>query len=287
VMGRSSFVLLVAVLCLVFFCNQRISAEFSPDDIELITFDFYAALMNTSYSIQEDCLAILANTFPQATILNLVDNWMSEYDSLEQINSLLQDRGVQWASDDLFLLMLQTTLEGTLQLMGLSLSPDLFDQVVDTFNRLKPWENTLFTLLQLRNATKMVDGQSVPRFKLGVLSNGDESGLSRAVQVLQPFTFDYILCSTTAGGYFKPSLQFYEQVLPILGDGDKRKHVHVAGAAFDALGAKLFGLNAIWNNEQNGDVYINLTGNPIYVPNATVTDIADILPLLLVSSSSS
>jgi len=239
--------------------------------------------MNSTNSIQENCINILQNTYPESTIIELVDTWMSNYDSLLQINSLLQDRGVVWEQNDLFTLMLETTLNGTLQLMQLTLTTDQFNQVVDSWNHLRPWANTYSTLVQLRNATKVVGGQTVPRFKLGILSNGDESGLTTAVKVLLPFTFDYILCSTTAGGYFKPSPYFYEQVLPILGDGNTTKHVHVAGAAFDALGAKVFGLNAIWNNEQNGDVFINLTGESQYNPDATVLDISEILPVLKVN----
>eukprot|EP00164_Ancoracysta_twista_P001452 GFYU01001892.1.p1 GENE.GFYU01001892.1~~GFYU01001892.1.p1 ORF type:complete len:293 (+),score=73.21 GFYU01001892.1:39-917(+) len=249
----------------------------NPQKIKVISFDFYAALMDTAKTLSSECSSILVRAGVSSSTAKQVGNsWISKYSTLKDLNGYLRMPGVKVETDSVFQLMVRSTLEETLSEQRVNVNVDTFDALVGIWSNLKPLRDTLEALNKLRSM-KNIDGSS--RFRLGVLSNGDFNSIAASSTVFHPFTFDFILGSDGAG-VFKPEPELYEQILQHYPDVTKEEVLHVAGAGFDAIGAKIFGYQVGWHNYNKVKLF-NPTRNDDYQPDLTFADWSELFQNLL------
>jgi len=259
-------------------------------DVEVITFDFYAALMDTVRSLKESAATILAadpstQTLSRADSDGFVSSWAGRYSGyVGVVNALQQNEDLEWADKDLFRMMLNITLEHSCRLKKLPLQWETKRSLIESWKHLQPWSNTSETLRRLA-AARRPDGSR--RFKLVALSNADTEFLAAGCKVLEreaEFTFDaYLGCNGLGVGgvcLFKPAPGFYAQVrklLPGSSEGDwKKKVLHVAGAEYDANGAKAFGFYTAWNANSTDPIFFDYTGTGRNVPDVILTEIGEL-----------
>jgi 2-haloalkanoic acid dehalogenase type II len=261
--------------------------------IEVITFDFYAALMDTIRSLKENAVPILkadpaTQNFTREEMGSFVQSWSYQYSSYVTIVDALQENpGLEWASKDLFKMMLNITLEFTCASQEVPLRQDSRHALTETWKNLRPWQNTARVLRALR-AAKTASGE--PRFRLAALSNGDYEFLRAGCAVLEAeagVTFDaYFGCDglgINGTCLFKPAPNFYLQAKALVKDPGadwKSKVLHVAGAPYDANGARAFGYKTVWNSNSTRPVYFDYTGTGKNVPDAVLHEIGE-LPSVL------
>ncbi|CAF2827815.1 unnamed protein product [Rotaria sp. Silwood2] len=107
-----------------------------------------------------------------------------------------------------------------------------------TFNSLmSAWGN-----LQPRVGTAEVLAKLSRKYQLGLLSNGDKSTLQAALRVFPlSVNVSLILSSDYPVNCFKTCPSMYAQALAAV-NGDKTQVFHIAGSAYDAHGARTFGI---------------------------------------------
>jgi len=249
-------------------------------NIKVITFDLFAALMDTGTSVINNVNRITRNYLTTEEANHLAEGWLEHYGmTFWEYNALARDPNMQFAEKNVFHLMLQVGLDHLVKKMNIDsrLPQSVRQELYQAWGNLTPWPKTAHVLSQLRNMTNP-DGSK--RFKLGVLSNGDRDTLSNATKIFQStnnFQFDYIIGSSDSG-LFKPDPLFYEMVQKISGYS-KEQILHVGGSEYDARGAKGFGYHAALNFGSATD-FINLTGNPKYNIDYFLKDIEDLLTIL-------
>jgi 2-haloacid dehalogenase len=84
-------------------------------------------------------------------------------------------------------------------------------------------------------------------FKIAILSNGDRDMLENAKPYLD-IEFDEMI-SVEEAGYFKPHFATYRMAVEIL-KTEPSKIMHVANHPFDCVGAKAFGMRAVYVNRR-------------------------------------
>jgi 2-haloacid dehalogenase len=125
------------------------------------------------------------------------------------------------------------SLNFTLQQLGLDYEPGLFDQVMDKYLNLDPFPDAKATLESIRTA------------RPAILSNGSPEMLKALVDNTG---FDSVLdavISIDSQKIFKPSPKTYELVEAELGVSPAEV-LFVSSNAFDACGAKSFGMRVAW-----------------------------------------
>lgn len=251
--------------------------------VKVITFDFYAALMNTVSSLKEYAWPVIiqdpvTRSWTQSQSDSFITDWASEYSSYVGIvNALQHNANLEWADKDLFKVMLHSTLEHTRASRKLAISNTTMEALVQTWKKLKPWPNTISVLQALR---------ATGRFTLALLSNGDAEFLRAAAVALPPVDAVLGCDGLGVGGVclFKPDPAFYNQVRQLLPDESddewKSKVLHVAGAEYDAAGSKAFGFHTAWNSMEADPVLFDYTGTGRNVPDFILHDIGELLAVL-------
>lgn len=272
-------------------CAYEAPPDFS--DVEVITFDFYAALMDTVASLKRNAVPIIGSdkisqTMNQTQVDALISGWAKQYSGyVGVVNALQHNEELQWGDKDLFKMMLSITLEHACATQDVNLSADTKKALVESWKHLKPWSNTAKMLRALKGMHR-ADGQ--PRFRLAVLSNADHEFLKAGCADLEAeanMTFDaYLGCDGLGVNdvcLFKPEPVFYGQVRTLItnpGDDWKRRVLHVAGAMYDANGAKAFGFRNIWNSNSSRPIFFDYTGTGKNTPDVILHEIGE-LPAVL------
>lgn len=221
------FLRFLHVATLISFTKSLSCSEFDPSKITLVTFDVFAALMDTPTSLTKSVSFILPRLSPPE-VDQFVNSWLSAYGSYAGTvfnESVTGQQPFQW--------MLNTTLIQIDHDMSLNLTSEESGALVAAWGDLIPWPATTETLTQIYSAN----------FSVAPLSNGDSGTLANAVSVFYPsVVMSYIFSSDfPSAGSFKPNYRMYEQVLA--GSGrDIHQVLHVAGAPQDAYGARDYGL---------------------------------------------
>ncbi len=148
-----------------------------------------------------------------------------------------------------------------LRRLAAPLTPGELAGLVEAWERLPPWPETVEVLQEVRRRPVM----------LATLSNGDQMMLD-ALMASVPVRFDRII--STEGGKFKPHPSVYQKTLAALGIRAEEL-LHVAGAPADAAGATAAGIRTVWINRL-GDAVIDQR----FVPAVEAADLR-VVPTLL------
>ncbi|KAF1971045.1 HAD-like protein [Bimuria novae-zelandiae CBS 107.79] len=127
------------------------------------------------------------------------------------------------------------------------LPPSAPDTLLENWSSLKAWSEVGRTLRALREKG----------YLLGVVTNcsAELGGVAEAGK----WKFDAAITAEESGWY-KPAVQAYHAILPLLGDGSVKPEevLFVAGSAGDVEGANKAGYRVVWHNrvglERKGDV---------------------------------
>lgn len=283
----------VLTVCLLFLCAACRVTDFNSQtsrgvevldfsNIKLITFDLFTTLMDTRTAIRNNVRRTAMPFLTQNQCDRLANAWVLFFKQYGmEYNSLLKNKGAHFPIDNPFQLVIQVGLNTTLgDLRAPELHPLVKTELLKAWRNLVPWERTGWVLSQLRNMT-LLDG-TTRRFKLGVLSNGDRETMEDACKIFEKddnFKFDYMIGSSDSG-LFKPEPQFYEVIEKKF--GFKRHEVlHVAGARYDALGAKVYGYRVAWNFGNLAN-FVNLMGLKEYEPDVILSNLQELLSILTV-----
>jgi FMN phosphatase YigB (HAD superfamily) len=256
-MGVLLLVLLIACLFVhgaAIACN-----EFDPNLITLVTFDVFAALMDTPSSLISNVAKILPS-LPHWEVESLVDTWLNDYGSYA---GTVFDEAVTGSSP--FQWMLRSSLDDINADMDLNLTSAEYEALIASWGQLTPWAGTKEVLRRLSAETKIM---------LAPLSNGDAGTLKSAMEVFLPevnMTEHFVFSSDFPVGSFKPDARMYAQVPENDNGVAIQQELHVAGAPTDAWGSRDYGLFTAL-------VYKSPTGGPNY-PCFVLNNITDLLTI--------
>jgi phosphoglycolate phosphatase-like HAD superfamily hydrolase len=219
--------------------NPLNCSTFNATNIRLITFDVFAALMDTPTSLLTNVGAALP-ALSAAEVESFVNDWLDAYGlwfgKTFPANALPQP--FPWViSDGLSAILAARNLSSSVP-QG---SPT-WNALMTSWSRLTPWDGVADTLAKLQKHG----------FRVAALSNGDTDTLRNATSIFAqhqppvymdegPFSSDWPL------GAFKPLPQIYYQALPYV-NGNNASYLHVAGSPIDAWGARSAGLFAALSN---------------------------------------
>lgn len=233
---------------------------FDPKQIEIITFDVFAALMDTPESLLATVGSLLP-TLNNNQTMQFIDDWITVYGNYFGMtfnNQTQLPQPFPW--------VIRKGLVFALTNAGLyAQNPQgspTFEQLALAWSKLTPWDDTLQTLQTLQNAG----------FKVAALSNGDKQTLTNATNVFLPnLQVDYVFSSDYPVGVFKPNARIYAQVQPYV-HYNMEAHLHVAGSSIDALGARSFGIFAALVDEEP---------MPGVQPCFLIKSLSDLIPILV------
>lgn len=204
-------------------------SSFDPSQIKIITFDTFAALMDTGTSLVNNVQTLLPQL--NASQVNaFVGEWVGVYGSYFGDTFDPSTQG-----PEPFTWVVRTGLTSILAGLGLGEqypqgSPE-FELLAASWSHLTPWPNTAKVLRQLQS-----------RYVVAALSNGDHDTLTTATSTFFPVVqLDAVYSSDYPVGAFKPLAAIYAQVAEEYGMGAV---LHVAGSAIDAWGARSYGIYA-------------------------------------------
>jgi FMN phosphatase YigB (HAD superfamily) len=237
---RSAFALVTAGLALVPGLlatpppAQLPCSSLDASRIRLVTFDVFAALMDTLPSLKAD-LGSIAPFLTSAQVGVIIKNWVHDYGAVQgQAFTRAQTGGAEP-----FPFFFQRSLAASLASLGLTdripTGSTLFLDMYRSWGNLAPRPATLDALRAVAGSGRLV----------AALSNGDTDTLHRAmapiaargVAIQQPFSSDWPV------GSFKPHGSMYDQIFAN-GTYAYDEVLHVAGAPTDAQGARRYGMFA-------------------------------------------
>lgn len=196
--------------------------------LRVLTFDLFGALMLTESSLQQNIASVLPS-LSSADIKIFTNKWLSAYVSYfgKSFLPTLTHQPFQW--------IIRSSLLTILDSFGLSnVVPEdsiSFKSLMSSWGNLKPRPGTTEILSKLSK-----------KYQLGLLSNGDANTLRSALRVFpSSVNVSLILSSDYPVNCFKPCSSMYAQALDAV-NGDKMQVLHIAGSAFDAHGARTFGI---------------------------------------------
>ena len=206
----------------------------SPGSLRLVTFDVFAALMETKASLENATAAAIPSASSPSTI---VDSWVSCYGSYAGITfdpASFTPQPFPW--------IVRHCLWQALNASGLGASDGpgtaSFEALAVAWSTLTPWSGTADALRALAAAG----------LRLGALSNGDRATLSNATAVFLPgVPFWRVFPSDYPVGAFKPAGAMYQQVMLAVAEQGwpPEAALHAAGSPADAQGAREFGMLAV------------------------------------------
>ena len=218
--------------------NVPCSALSSPGTLRIVTFDVFAALMQTEASLNN----ATASAIPQASssdVTTIVNNWINCYGSYASPPSPFDPTS---QTPQPFPWVMHRCLWQALNTSGYGVSDGpgtpAFATLVLAWSTLTPYDGTAAALQQLANAGLL----------LGALSNGDRQALANATSVFLPgVRFWRVFPSDYPVGVFKPDADMYAQVAHAaaeMGWGPDAI-LHAAGSPTDAQGARKYGLLSV------------------------------------------
>lgn len=213
------------------------SALSSPGSLRLVTFDVFAALMQTQDSLVNSTIAALPDHASSASAI--VTSWINCYGG----NAGSTFDPARYVPQP-FTWIMRSCLWGALNSSGLGvdIAPGTatFETLAVAWSVLKPYEGTVEALRALVDAG----------LRLGALSNGDRATLVNATSIFLSagVPFWRVFPSDYPVGAFKPAAGMYEQVaLAAAAEGWPPEAVlHAAGSATDAQGARTYGLLSVF-----------------------------------------
>ncbi|CAF0921887.1 unnamed protein product [Rotaria sordida] len=184
--------------------------------------------MLTDSSINQN-IASLLPSLSSSDVEKFTDDWLNAY------GSFFGKSFPTSVTHQPFLWVIRSSLLKILDSFDLS---NIVPEGSATFNALmSAWGN-----LQPRVGVTEVLTKLSRKYQLGLLSNGDKGTLQAALRVFpSSVNISLILSSDYPVNCFKPCLSMYAQALAVV-NGDRTQVLHVAGSAFDAQGARTFGI---------------------------------------------
>jgi 2-haloacid dehalogenase len=196
------------------------------DRPQLVTFDFYTALVDCQATIVPALRSALGETFDAAA---LGREWRAKQLEWTQLSNSLARARIPFRE------CTRLALVNVLARHRIAVGGSDVEALVDAWDRLVPWPEAAAAV-----ATIKARG-----YAIAILSNGDEAMLRSGAAAFD-VAFDYVFASDHAGRY-KPHPDMY--ALPTTRAGiAPRDILHVAGSGNDVLGAKLAGLRCAWSN---------------------------------------
>lgn len=226
----------VCILLLLDFSCSLECSNFRPENIKLITFDVYAALMSTVSSLKTNIREIIPKNITDDKVNDYATCWVKYYG------------GAMYADVSKYKEPFEDYLkEGLKQCteklkMADVVNEETIGKLILSWTKLTPWPETIDTLKKIQAHGIM----------LGILSNGSHDSLkSLSENSLPGITFKYIF-SSTEPKVFKPKSEMYRQVenskLPL------ENILHIAGADMDVEGCRNYGLLVGHNQKQSGKI---------------------------------
>ncbi|ODN43132.1 HAD-IA family hydrolase [Piscirickettsia litoralis] len=256
------------------------SLERKLANIQLITFDLYAALSESASSVTRNITSILkSKKLTPAQIKQFTDTWFSNYSTTKNYNGYIQSTsvakmvGVQHFQ--LFDMMLKSTLTYTIRSLSftknLKFSQSDIASMMNAWDKLTPLPGTIGALKKLQQAG----------YKLAILSNGSRQRIQDVInnEGYQGI-FSYIISSSSVNR-FKPDPKIYAEVMEKT-HLNKDQILHVAGAGFDAIGSRAFGYLTAWNNVNHVELLNSLLSKR-YEPNIVLDNLSE-LPDIMAQS---
>jgi len=150
-----------------------------------------------------------------------------------------------------------------LRLNKVSFTSEEIERFMEGWKELEPFEDAVEGLEQLKG-----------RYRLVVLSNGDEWFLQYLVKNRVRFDFDEVISAQTVGA-FKPHPAVYRACVRILGR-EPHELMMVSSNSFDVMGARACGFRAAWV-ERYGLPY----EETLYQPDLVVKDFRELATALI------
>jgi len=223
--------------------------------LRAITFDVYSALYDTVSGLQQALGALMQTRGTGGDPAALARAWrLRHMEYLLIANSLDREPARNRTA-------LEASARHVLAALRPPLSRDEIFYLIDAWETLPPWPETLGVLTQIRRLPVI----------LGTLSNGDADMLEALLGRL-PVAFDRVI--STEGGKFKPHPSVYAKALLALGV-DRDDLLHIAGSATDAAGATAFHIRTVWVNRSGGAVF-----DPRFAPAYELPDLTGLSGIL-------
>jgi 2-haloalkanoic acid dehalogenase type II len=237
-------------------------SAFNASNIKLVSFDVFAALMDTPTSLIETVSPIL-NPFgvDTETAERFVDGMLEGYSNYADHVFTRQETG----GVEPFQFVTNSSLTALLQSFHLPIAVDSppFLALLECWSRLRPWPGVVNTISAIARAG----------IRVAPLSNGASYVLKQAwANAFPDVALHEVFSSDWPVGAFKPQAAMYQQLLSPTGLSAAQV-MHVAGAPIDGQGGRLAGvLTALaWNQP--------LPGVPPCFALANITSLLDILHL--------
>lgn len=210
---------------------------------KLITFDCYSALFDYRGSLVPVVADVLHLEQEQAAaVLGL---WRTKQLEAAALSNSLGKARVSFRD------CTRLSLDYAARRYALSLSSAQHTELVDAWDRLRPWPEANGVLRRIK----------AKGCRIALLSNGDQAMLEALADNLE-VAVDGVLSSQTCGRY-KPDPIVYRLPTDELGV-EITQYLHVAGGAGDVVGAKAAGVTCYWSNRSDDSVLM-----PAYAPDFT------------------
>jgi phosphoglycolate phosphatase-like HAD superfamily hydrolase len=217
-------------------------ASFNPNSIKLVTFDVFAALMDTPNSLVSTVTPLLQSYgVPSDKAAQFVEGMIDGYSNYADHTFTLAETGGM----EPFQYVANTSLVSLLRQFHVPIAVDSppFLHLLACWGRLKPWSGVASTVAAVFRAG----------IQVAPLSNGAAFVLRQAwagafPDIPLPTAAGGVFSSDWPVGAFKPQPVMYHQLLSITGL-DASQVLHVAGAPIDAQGGRQAGLYTAlsWN----------------------------------------
>jgi len=218
-------------------------------EVELITFDAYAALADYRASLLPVVEAIPGLDNERAC--DFLELWRTRQLAAAALSNALGRARIPFRE------CTARALDYTLHRFRIEMDASARDTLVQAWYPLEPWPDADSVLAALK----------ARGFRIAILSNGDQDMLEALAARLRT-PFDDIFSSEQCGVY-KPHPDVYALPRRVLGIAD---YLHVAGSANDVIGAKSAGIRCYWSNRQNDRVLLRE-----YAPDGQASDLAGLL----------
>jgi len=218
-------------ICLSFYFGLSTSLDcksFDSREIRLVTFDVFAAMMDTESSLVNSVYSLLSKALGVSFSVSqdIAYEWLESYGNYAgHVFTVNATNGEQP-----FLWLIKTNLPTILHKynVNVSTSSQLFQNLIDAWGVLTPWPQTQNSILRVASAR--------PDIAFATLSNGNVNTLRHAVSSLPNVPFSSFFSSDWPVGAFKPNIAMYLQLLK--SGLSPNQILHVAGADIDGRGAR-------------------------------------------------
>jgi 2-haloacid dehalogenase len=197
--------------------------------VQILTFDVFGTILDLGGSHAPRLAEFLMSSGAKISADELWNRWRARQ-RVEQFQDNLFHAGHFGYLDSS-----RRALVYTLRASKLEFHDADIDQILEGWQELKPFPDAVPGLEQLRS-----------KFKLVVLSNGENDYLANVVKNCIRFNFDAVI-SVEDVGVFKPSPQVYRYATRVL-KAEPHELMMVSAHSFDAVGARASGYRAAYVN---------------------------------------